>query len=265
MGIFWVTMSTLLTTIRDLARRKAREKRAATLAEGVRLVEEALAARVPIVGAAVGPGLEATDRGRALKAALTRAGVVLEEVDDKTLGELADTDHPQGLVAVVEPRPWSFTDLTKHEARGTRVLVLDGVQDPGNVGTILRSALALGAAGVVALPGTAELRNPKVLRGSMGAAFTLPNFHATDAELSAWIEGAKVALWTTAMDGTDIRKAPWPSGPLALLVGNEGAGVRAELASRARSTIAIPIAAGAESLNVAAAAAILLWESTRGG
>jgi TrmH family RNA methyltransferase len=258
-------MSKLLTTIRDLSRRKAREKREATLAEGVRLVEEALAAGVPIVGAAVGPALEATDRGRALKAALARAGVLIEEVDDKTLGELADTDHPQGLVAVVEPRAWGFTDLSTHHAPRATLLVLDGVQDPGNVGTILRSALALGAAGVVALPGTAELHNPKVLRGSMGAAFKLPNFHASDADLLAWVDLAKVTLWTTAMDGTDLRAATWPTGPLALLVGNEGAGVRAEVAARARAVIAIPIAAGAESLNVAAAAAILLWESSRAG
>jgi TrmH family RNA methyltransferase len=118
---------------------------------------------------------------------------------------------------------------------------------------------------VVALPGTAELHNPKVLRGSMGAAFKLPNFHASDADLLAWIDQAKVTLWTTAMEGADIRKAHWPSGPLALLLGNEGAGVRAEVAARARSTIAIPIAPGAESLNVAAAAAILLWESSRVG
>jgi len=265
MGILLGTMSKLLTTIRDLQRRKARDKRGATLAEGVRLVEEALAARVPIVGAAVGPALEATDRGRALKAALGKAGVALEEVDDKTLGELADTDHPQGLVAVVEPKGWSFADLTRHDGRAARILVLDGVQDPGNVGTILRSALALGAAGVVALPGTAELFNPKVLRGSMGAAFKLPNFHATDADFLAWVDGAKATLWTTSMDGTDIRVASWPKGPVALLLGNEGAGVRAELAARAGSTLAIPIAAGAESLNVAAAAAILLWESSRAG
>jgi TrmH family RNA methyltransferase len=257
-------MSKLQTTIRDLSRRKAREKREATLAEGVRLVEEALAAGVPIVGAAVGPALEATDRGRALKAALAKAGVALEEVDDKTLGELADTDHPQGLVAVVEPKAWAFTDLATRDPRPV-TLVLDGVQDPGNVGTILRSALALGAAGVVALPGTAELHNPKVLRGSMGAAFRLPNFHASDAELLTWIDQAKVTLWTTTMDGTDIRKARWPTGPLALLLGNEGAGVRAEVAARARSAIAVPITAGAESLNVAAAAAILLWESSRVG
>ncbi|MEO6067081.1 MAG: RNA methyltransferase [Gemmatimonadota bacterium] len=261
-------MSKLLTTIRDLQRRKAREKRGLALAEGVRLVEEALASGVTITGAAVGPALEATDRGRALKAALVKAGVALEEVDDTTFGELADTDHPQGLVAVVEPRQWSLADLGTPDARRTThqaLLVLDGIQDPGNVGTILRSALALGAAGVLALPGTAELHNPKVLRGSMGASFRLPNLHLSDSEFLDWAGAGKMVLWTTAMDGVDIRTAHRPTGPLALLLGNEGAGVRAELAARASARVAIPIAEGAESLNVAAAAAILLWECSRAG
>lgn len=231
-------------------------------------MEEALASGVNITGAAVGPALEATDRGRVLKAALAEAGVALEEVDDKTFAELAETDHPQGIVAAIEPRAWSLADLARgHSAPGTRhpVLVLDGVQDPGNVGTILRSALALGAAGVLALPGTAELHNPKVLRGSMGACFKLPNLVVNELQLFEWVLASKATLWTTAMDGTDIRTARPPAGLLALLLGNEGAGVRTELAARAGTRVAIPIAAGADSLNVAAAAAILLWECSRAG
>ena len=260
-------MSKLLTTIRDLQRRKAREKRGLALAEGVRLVEEALAAGVAIEGAAVAPALEATERGRSLKAALAQRGVPLEPLDDRALSELADTDHPQGLIAVIAPRAWTLRDLPQHSAPATRrtVLVLDGVQDPGNVGAILRSAHALGAGGVIALPGTADLLNPKVLRGSMGASFRFPNLHTTDAEFAAWVGSAKAVVWTTAMDGVDVRTAHRPTGPLALLLGNEGAGVRAELASTASAVVTVPIAAGAESLNVAAAAAILLWECSRAG
>jgi RNA methyltransferase, TrmH family len=162
-------MGSLQTTIRDLRRRKARERRGLALAEGVRLVEEALAAGVPVRGAAVSPALEATSRGQTLKSALTERGVRLVEVDAAELDELSDTEQPQGIVAVIEPKEWSLADLTMDP--GTVVLVLDAVQDPGNVGTMLRSALALGAAGLVALKGTAELTNPKVLRGSMGALF----------------------------------------------------------------------------------------------
>lgn len=258
-------MSKLLTTIRDLGRRKAREKRGLALAEGVRLIEEALAAGVRIEGAAVAPALEATDRGRALKAALGARGVALEPVDDRALAELADTEHPQGIVAVIEPRTWTLSELPTSHAPHTTYLVLDAVQDPGNVGAILRSALALGAAGVIALPGTADLLNPKVLRGSMGAAFKLPNLHADLAEFRQWAAERGVALWATAMDGADIRSIGRPAGALALVLGNEGAGVGAELAAAATTRVAIPIAPGAESLNVAAAAAILLWECARAG
>ena len=258
-------MSKLLTTIRDLQRRKAREKRGLALAEGVRLVEEALAAGVAIEGAAVAPGLEGTERGRALKVSLEGRGVPLESLDDLALADLADTEHPQGIVAVIEPKAWKLADLATRDPRPATVLVLDAIQDPGNVGSILRSALALGAAGVIALPGTADLHNPKVLRGSMGAAFTLPNLHASDAEFGAWVAASKVVLWATAMDGEDVRKARRPAGPLALLLGNEGAGVRADLGARAQSRVAIPIIPGAESLNVAAAAAIFLWECSRAG
>ncbi len=258
-------MSKLLTTIRDLQRRKAREKRGLALAEGVRLVEEALAAGVRIDGAAVAPALEATDRGRALKAALAAQGTPLEPLSDLELEKVADTEHPQGIIAVIAPISWTLTDLPTHHGPRPTYLVLDGVQDPGNVGAILRSALALGAAGVIALPGTADLQNSKVLRASMGAAFKLPNLHASDAGFAAWCTDAKVALWSTAMDGTDIRRADRPAGPLALLLGNEGAGVRPDLAATATARVAIPIIPGAEALNLAAAAAILLWECTRAG
>ena len=164
--------SPLRTMIRDLHRRRGRERRGLALAEGVRLVEEALAAELPLRGAAISPALEATIRGRALKSALELRAVRIEPVSESELATLADTEHPQGVVAVVEPRRWTMADI--RVAPGRPVLVLDGVQDPGNVGTILRSALGLGAAGVVALKGTAELTSPKVERGSMGALFRLP-------------------------------------------------------------------------------------------
>jgi TrmH family RNA methyltransferase len=255
-------MTALVTTIRDLHRRKARERRALALAEGVRLVEEALAAGVAITGAVTAPALEATPRGQALKAALARAGVAVEEVGDAELVELADTEHPQGVVAVVTPRAWTLADIRPTPLHP--VLALDGVQDPGNVGTILRTALALGASGVVALPGTADLWGPKALRGAMGAPFRLPAVHSRDEEFLAWAGEAGAELWSTDVAGEDIRRLGPPARPAAILLGNEGAGVRGELAARAARRVAIPIGAGAESLNVAVAAGILLHEVTRG-
>ena len=254
--------TSLISTIRDLHRRRGRERRGLALAEGVRLVEEALAARVPITGAAVAPALEGTSRGAALKARLAAAAVPLEAVDDQVLAELADTEHPQGIVAVVTPRSWMLADIAVTPR--SVVLVLDGVQDPGNVGALARTALGLGAAGLVALPGTADLTNPKALRGSMGALFRLPAVHADTAEFLAWAGEHRLTLWATAADGAPIAQAR-RTGPVALLVGNEGAGMQAGLAGRAERRVAVPLTGGIESLNVAVAAGILLYEVTRDG
>jgi TrmH family RNA methyltransferase len=256
-------MGSLQTTIRDLRRRKGRERRGLALAEGVRLVEEALAAGVPVRGAVVSPALEGTPRGKTLKSALTERGIPLVEVAVGELDELSDTEQPQGIVAVIEPRDWSFDQVPV--APGSVVLVLDAVQDPGNVGTMLRTALALGAAGLVALKGTAELTNPKVLRGSMGALFRLPAVVATTEEFLSWTAQQDLELWVTAADGEPLRRSPGSSrhSGLALVVGNEGAGVSPRLQAAARRRVAIPLAPGVESLNVAVAAGILLHEVTR--
>ena len=254
----------LQTLIRDLRLRRGRERRGLALAEGVRLVEEALDARIRFRGAATAPALEGTARGRALKAALEDSGVSLVEVSDRELAELADTEHPQGVIAVLEPHRWSWADLPA--APGSVVLVLDAVQDPGNVGTILRTGLAFGVAGVIALKGSAELHSPKVLRGSMGALFRLPAFSAGTGELVQWMTDKEVELWVTEAGGEPLRAvaARRPEGPpIALALGNEGAGVSPELAARAARRIGIPLAPGTESLNVAVAAGILLYAVTR--
>ena len=251
----------LLTTIRDLARRRGRERRGLALAEGVRLVEEALAAGVPIRGAAVSPALEGTPRGSALKSALAGRGVPLREVTPGALEALADTEQPQGIVAVVEPPGLVLDEIPTPS--GAVLLVLDAVQDPGNVGTMLRTALALGAAGVVALKGTAELTNPKVLRGSMGAAFRLPAAPAEVEEFLGWAKGRGVKLIVAAADGAPLERGRRGAAPIALVVGNEGGGVSPGLAAAAARRVAIPLASTVESLNVAVAAGILLYEVTR--
>jgi TrmH family RNA methyltransferase len=258
-------MSALETLIRDLHRRRGREQRRLALAEGVRLVEEALAARIPIRGVVVSPHVEATSRGVALVASLRAAGIRLESVTDVELERLADTEHPQGAVAVVEPPAWSLEQITL--TPGSVVLVLDAVQDPGNVGTMLRTAFALGAAGVVALPGTADLLNSKVIRGSMGALFRIPCVASDAPTLVSWAKGNNAEVWVTGADApraTHDTRRTTRTAPLLLAVGNEGAGISDTLREAASRRVGIPLAEGAESLNVAVAAGILLYEVLRG-
>lgn len=251
--------SPLHTTIRDLHRQRGRERRGLTLAEGVRLVEEAARATGVIEAAVHSPSLLKTPRGEDLLASLISAGINLEAVDDAELERLADTQQPQGIIAVVRAPRWTLADI---KVKMGPVLVLDGVQDPGNTGTMLRTALGLGAAGIIALPGTVEVTNPKVLRGSMGAVFRLPWVELSVDDLLAWVRQEKVTLLAAATDGDPI------SGmeirlPAAIVMGNEGAGLSPEVKSAGRA-VSIPIARRTESLNVAVAAGILLYEVTRG-
>jgi TrmH family RNA methyltransferase len=256
--------SSLQTLIRDLHRRRGRERRGLALAEGVRLVEESVGSGITLRGAAVSPALESTTRGKALKATLLARGVQIEELTDADLDAVADTEHPQGVIAVIEPKRWTLADLRMNP--GTTILVLDGVQDPGNVGTMLRTALGLGAAALVALKGTADLTNSKVIRGAMGASFRLPSVAAAPDEFIAWARLQRAQIWVAEAGGNtgDHFSRPADRPALALVVGNEGAGVSPTLEAAADRKVAIPLARGVESLNVAVAAGILLYEVIRG-
>jgi TrmH family RNA methyltransferase len=166
------------------------------------------------------------------------------------------------VVAVIETP--NFSLATFRPAAGGVILVLDGVQDPGNVGTMARTAFALGAAGLIALKGTADLANSKVLRGSMGALFRLPSFMTDDAEFLAWCKATGTILVLSDPAGTDVGQYRRARGAgMALVVGNEGAGIRKELEAVASARLAIPLSEHAESLNVAIAAGILLYEVLR--
>ena len=255
--------SNLQSTVRDLQRRKARGRRGLAVLEGVRLVEEALAAGLEFKGALVSPDLARTTRGQALTAELASHAVTVEEVGARAFGDLAGTDTPQGILAVVQPRTWALTDVT-----GGPILVVDGVQDPGNVGTLIRTAHALGAAASLLLRGSADPMNPKALRAAMGATFRHPVVQVDDAPFITWARQQGLTLWAAAADGVPIARALDTSHPrqelIAVIVGNEGAGIRPQLNAIAAQRVAIPLARGAESLNVAVAAGILLYEVVRG-
>ena len=251
--------SSLPTTIRDLHLRRGRERRRLTLAEGIRLIEEALSSRAEIEAAVIAPSLEHTPRGAALIESLGSAGIRIERVSDKELEALAETEQSQGIIAVVKLPEWSPANLDL--AGRKAVIVLDGVQDPGNAGTILRTALGLGAAGMIALPGSVEIANPKVVRGSMGAAFRLPVLAIGHDELLGWLRQESVELLVAEVGGAPIQSIK-PVGPVALVLGNEGAGVSPALKSAGRA-VGIALPGGAESLNVAVAAGILLYEVMR--
>ena len=251
-------MGNLHSLIRDLQRRKARERRGLVVAEGRRLVADALAS-----GAAVRAVLAADDVAAGAAAPLladaAARGIQAEVVARKEFDALADTETPSGVLAVVEWAPLAL-DAVELDPGPAVVLVLDAVQDPGNVGTMVRTAFALGARLTIALDGSADLRSPKVLRSAMGSIFRHPVAQAHADECLAFLEAGGVALWAATMDGAPIKAGTQVPPRLALAVGNEGGGIRPELLARAARRAAVAMRPGAESLNAAVAAGILLHQ-----
>ncbi len=247
----------LLTLARDLRRRKAREKHALFVAEGVRSVEELLRSDLTVRGALIAPQLADAPRGQALRETLDASGVEITEVSEKDFRSAAETESPQGVIAIAEVPERTLDTL--EVSQGCRMVLLDGVQDPGNAGTIVRTAAALGATATIALPGTVDLWNAKVIRSSMGAQFKHPAFHSGLEEVLAFLERRRIELWATDANGEALDKTDAPPR-LALALGNEGSGLSPAIRAKARRTVSIPIADHVESLNVAVATGIILYQ-----
>jgi TrmH family RNA methyltransferase len=246
----------VLTLARDLRRRKARERDGLFVVEGIRSVEELLRSPLEVVGVLAAPKLAESARGEALRRTAVEQGRLLSEVSDREFQSAAETESPQGVLAVARIPARSLEDLASRSP--LRLLVLDAIQDPGNVGTIVRTAAALGATGTIALPGTVDLWNAKVVRSAMGAHFHHLAFHSTWDALRAFLDAEQVPLWAADARGDGL-PAERPER-LALAVGNEGGGLSDTVRSFAVRLVSLPVAPMVESLNVAVAAGILLYE-----
>ena len=245
--------------------------------EGVRLVEEALRSACPIEAVLFSETGERHHERLAPLIDRPEIAIPILRTTDRLFEGVADTEHPQGVAALVKPRVASFDDLLRTPAMACSPLlvVLAGVQDPGNVGTILRTASAFGATGAVTAAsgqsGTASPFSPKALRASAGAALHLPIVAGMSLPiLLTQLSVANVRTLASCVhesaDGGNPLLAPWEVDwcePVALLVGNEGAGLPEEVERSADARIRIPMASGVESLNAAAAAAVLFYEAAR--
>lgn len=246
----------MLTQARDLRRRRAREEQGVFVTEGVRAVEELIASTLVVRGVLVSPKLGTTPRGEALRVAVEARGIVVTEVTDRDFSSAADTDAPQGVLAVAEIP--ARTLPTPAMGLVFRAVVLDGVQDPGNVGTIVRTAAALGADATIALPGTVDLWNVKVVRSAMGALFRHQALHASTSDLVQWARTHDVQLWGADGSASALAAAERAPERVALVMGNEGAGLSDAVSAACARMVAVPIGGGVESLNVAVATGILL-------
>ncbi len=240
--------------LRSLHRRSIRYRQRAFLIEGVRLVEEALAAGLPLRLALYVPEqLRKLPRGTALLERLAGCRDAFPTTP-QVLRNVSDTVTPQGVVAAVPfpERPPQGEGL---------LLILDRLRDPGNCGTILRTAEAAGVRAVYLSPGSVDPFSPKVVRAGMGAHFRLALRVASWAEIAAEVKGHQVLL-AEAHAGRPYDQVDFGL-PTALILGGEAEGAGAEARALATELVSIPMAGAAESLNVAVAAGILLFEALR--
>ncbi|MDR3726057.1 MAG: RNA methyltransferase [Terracidiphilus sp.] len=228
--------------------------------EGPNLLEEALRAGLRVECVFVAQDAEELLEGLKLPPE-TEILLLPKELLDSAL----TTEAPQAIAALVETPDWTWEQLLGGRPRKTAplVVVLAGVQDPGNLGTILRSAEAFGADGVLSLPGTVSAWNPKAVRASAGSVFRIPLVTASAEEGLVRLRAAGVTIWTTAVQGAEAAHEANLAGPVALLIGNEGNGVAEDVAAQADGALTIPCPGPVESLNAAVAASVLLYEASR--
>jgi len=254
MPVITSTHNPLVQRIRGLqSRRRDREREGRFVLEGVRLLEEAIAADVAIEQVLFVADLDA--RALAALESAERAGAQRVSVSPAVLHACADTETPAGLLAIASlprrPTP----------AAPTAVLVLDGIADPGNVGTLLRTAAAAGLDAVYLATGTADAFSPKVVRSAMGAHFHLPLVSLAWDQLPP--ELAALRLWVADVDrGPTYDSVDWRA-PAGLVIGAEAAGPSVAARAAGHSAVHIPMPGGFESLNAAVAGSILMFELVR--
>lgn len=238
-----------------LEKRKQRDEEQAFVVEGVRLTEEAFASGWQAEWFLYSSQL--SDRGKALVQEAQNRGIEVMEVAPHLMDSLAGTENPQGLLAVFKMQPPTLPEKLDF------VLIADNLRDPGNLGTLLRSAAAAGAQAALLSPGTTDPFAPKVLRAGMGAHFRLPVLQRSWEALKEFCQAHHLRVFLAeAAEGAacwdlDLRQ------PLALMVGSEADGATPEAMQLADQPICIPMPGNSESLNAAVAASVLLFEIVR--
>lgn len=239
-------------------KRKAKERNARDvfLAEGIKMFQEVPADRLEEVFAS-----DSFAKSPAGSAALARVSVPAEIVSDSVFQFLSDTQSPQGILAVVRQMHYTMDDLS-----GPRPLlvILENLQDPGNLGTIVRTAEGAGVTGILCGKGTADIYSPKVTRSTMGSIFRVPFLYSEDLPADIrHLKAGGIAVYAAHLQGSVPYCEPDYTGGTAFLIGNESRGLTEEISSLADGCIRIPMHGKVESLNAAVSASILMYEACR--
>ncbi|SHE92794.1 RNA methyltransferase, TrmH family [Caldanaerobius fijiensis DSM 17918] len=233
----------------SLKQKKYRQQLKKYTIEGIKLVEEALKSNAPV------------EYILTVDEKTYYSGIKTYVVSEKVLSKLSEVESPQGIMAVVNMEEHGLNDIIKGE--NNLIVVLDGLQDPGNIGTIIRTADAMGVSGIIAVKGTGDIYNSKAIRASMGSIFHIPVVYIDDL-LSAYdfLKKRGIRVIATSLNG-DMYPYDINFMNSAVVFGNEGNGISSISESQADHLVKIPMVGLAESLNVAASAAVILYEALR--
>ena len=252
----------IVKDIKALANKKDRDATKSFMAEGLKLVIDALELGFEIRTLVYAKNVK--DKPQVVQAAtktVARGGLVLE-VSEKVLSSITRRDNPQMVVGIFTQRWTSLRDI--RPKAGETYVALDRVRDPGNLGTIIRTADAAGASGVILIGETTDPYSMETVRATMGSVFALPLVKTGPADFLAWKKGAGVSVVATHLAGAvDYRTIDYTKNPVVLLMGNEQQGLPDELAREADALARIPQAGLADSLNLAIATGIMLFEARR--
>lgn len=251
----------VIKEIKSLKKKKDREEKGLFFIEGLRFVNEAFDENIEVISVLMSEQFTSGDDGRKLLSAGTAGKYKCYILPDNLFKEISDTENPQGIMAVVKARRYKLEELVN----GCRLLVvLDSIQDPGNMGTIIRTADAAGADGVILSKGCVDLYNPKVLRSTMGSIFHLPVYISDNlVETVSLLKSKGIFTIAAHLKGgknfydLDMKDAT------AIIIGNEANGISDEVAGCADELVRIPMPGRAESLNASVAAGLMIYEAVR--
>lgn len=261
----------LVKEIKSLKLGKYRELKGLFFIEGIKIIEEALISGAEIQEIVISENVAEDGKVAELASTAHGRGYGVIAVPESLFKGISETKNPQGILAVVKMNIYSLKDiiggnyLTENKKRSTRhFIILDEIQDPGNMGTIIRTADAAGFQGIIASKGCVDLYNPKVLRSTMGSIFHIPIYISNDlTETLKEMKANNIKIYAAHLDGDKHYYEVDMTQSAAIIIGNEARGISRESEAMADVLVKIPMLGKAESLNASVAASLLMYEVIR--
>jgi len=256
------TSNPIIKELKSLHKKKYRYQYKKYFLEGIRSVEECIKYNSKIEYIIYSESLLGLNGGAKLYEDILKLNITIIKTTDQILKSVSDTDNPQGIIAVVNFKESKLEELVSNDK--SLFIILDSIQDPGNMGTIIRTCDAFNVDGVIISEGSVDLYNPKTIRSTMGSIFHIPIvFSENILDTVKYLKSNEITIMSTALeDSTDIHNVDL-NRPVAIIIGNEANGVRNELLSVSNANIKIPMPGKAESLNAAIASSIVIYEANR--